>query len=303
MADRELSSAPGPATLYPRAVAGATVLPALRRVPGLGARFAGDGATLPDEQLVLCDVAIDRGRLAAYDRVCGFDLRDRLPATYPHLLAFGLAMRLMTDAAFPFPAIGLVHVGNRIEQLRPIAQDERLTLRVRATDLAPHDRGTQFDMLAEAAVGEETVWRGRSTYLHRERGSGSGDADRTGGKHDRGGDDGHEPGAVWHVPGDIGRRYGAVSGDRNPIHLHPLTARLFGMPHPIAHGMWVKARCLAALEASLPETFAVEVRFKLPLPVPATVGFATWPDGDRRCFEVRDRDSAKPHLAGAVERA
>ena len=52
---------------------------------------------------------------------------------------------------------------------------------------------------------------------------------------------------------DIGRRYGAVSGDRNPIHLYPLTARLFGFRRAIAHGMWTKARCLAALEGRLPE--------------------------------------------------
>ena len=65
----------------------------------------------------------------------------------------------------------------------------------------------------------------------------------------------------------------AVSGDRNPIHLHPLSARLFGMPRPIAHGMWLKARCLAELEATLPDAFTVDVRFKLPLFLPAQVAF------------------------------
>ena len=34
--------------------------------------------------------------------------------------------------------------------------------------------------------------------------------------------------ATWKLPGDLGRRYGSVSGDFNPIHLHPLSARLFG---------------------------------------------------------------------------
>jgi hypothetical protein len=53
----------------------------------------------------------------------------------------------------------------------------------------------------------------------------------------------------WRVPGDIGRRYARVSGDSNPIHLHPLTAKALGQPGAIAHAMWTKARCLAALEA------------------------------------------------------
>ena len=28
-------------------------------------------------------------------------------------------------------------------------------------------------------------------------------------------------GTSWKLPGDLGRRYAAVSGDHNPIHLYP----------------------------------------------------------------------------------
>ena len=55
-------------------------------------------------------------------------------------------------------------------------------------------------------------------------------------------------GTTWRLPGDLGRRYAAVSGDHNPIHLYPLTAKAFGFPRQIAHGMWSKARCVAALD-------------------------------------------------------
>ena len=48
---------------------------------------------------------------------------------------------------------------------------------------------------------------------------------------------------------DLGRRYAAISGDYNPIHLGALSAKLFGFKQAIAHGMWSKARCLAALDA------------------------------------------------------
>lgn len=299
MAERELTSAPGASSLYPRALAGATVLPVLRRVPGLGSRLPGDGSSLPSDALLLRDVAVDPERLADYDRTCGFTLRDTLPVTYPHMLAFPLAMALMTDAAFPFAAIGMVHVRNRIEQRRPIGVGERLTVRVRAENLREHDRGRQLDFLAEVSAGEEPVWRSASTYLRIERRVT--DGGRKGGTDS--GDDGEPeaPSAVWRVPGDIGRRYGAVSGDRNPIHMHTLSARLFGMPGAIAHGMWVKARCLAALEGSLPEALAVDVRFKLPLPIPGTVAFRTWEHGGERCFSVCDKRSGKPHVAGAVE--
>src|SRR5918911_357128 len=82
--------------------------------------------------------------------------------------------------------------------------------------------------------------------------------------------------ATWRLPGDLGRRYGGVSGDLNPIHMHPLSARLFGFPTAIAHGMWVKARCLAALDGHLPDAYTVDVRFKLPMLIPAKAAFASW---------------------------
>ena len=81
--------------------------------------------------------------------------------------------------------------------------------------------------------------------------------------------------AEWKLGGDLGRRYGAVSGDRNPIHMHSLTAKPLGFPAAIAHGMWTKARCLAQLESRLPEGFGVEVRFRKPILLPARVEFAS----------------------------
>jgi acyl dehydratase len=241
---------------------------------------------LPDRELAR-SVEVDRRALAAYDRVCGFRLRDELPATYPHVLAFPLAMELMAAGSFPFSPLGLVHIGNRIEQLRPVRADEPLDLRVWAAGLAPHERGTQFELHGEGAVAGEVVWREVSTYLHREGGGGGGAKASA---------DPPTASAIWTVPGDIGRRYARVSGDANPIHLHPLTAKALGQPGAIAHGMWTKARCLAALDGELPAAYAVDVRFKLPLRLPGRAAFS-YRDG---AFAVHDARSGKPHLSGAI---
>jgi acyl dehydratase len=100
------------------------------------------------------------------------------------------------------------------------------------------------------------------------------------------------------VPGDIGRRYAEVSGDRNPIHLHPLTARLFGFPRAIAHGMWTKAHALAAFEGRLPSAFTVDVRFKQPVLLPAKAAFTSWATPEGWAFELWS--GSKPHLEGAI---
>jgi acyl dehydratase len=106
--------------------------------------------------------------------------------------------------------------------------------------------------------------------------------------------------AEWRLGGDLGRRYAAVSGDRNPIHMHSLTAKPLGFAGAIAHGMWTKARCLAALESRLPDAFAVEVRFRRPIVLPARVEFAATTEGEEIAFAVRDVKKQTPHLEGLI---
>jgi acyl dehydratase len=291
---RTLDGAPSAATLYPRAIAGSYALPLLRALPVLGPSRVDD---LPDLAFALEDVELDPGHVAEYARVCGFDLRDAVAPTYLHVLAFPLAMRLMTDSAFPFGVLGLVHVANRIEHVRPVQTDQTPSLRVHAEDLRDHPRGRQFDVVAVATVRGERVWEGRSTYLRRGGGSGAPTKD-TKSTTERPAPP--EPAAIWKIPGDIGRRYGAISGDRNPIHLHNLSAKVFGMPRAIAHGMWLKARALAALQPELPASFTVDVGFKRPVLLPATVGFSTTGEGAGRAFAVHDAKRGIPHLDGRV---
>ncbi len=255
------------------------------------------GTALPRTQVVRRDVAIDRDEVAAYADVCGFTLTDALPATYLHLLAFPLSVQIMAGRDFPFALAGLVHVRNRVTHHRPVLADEHVDVAVHLADLRPHPKGQQFDVVAEVTVGDERVWSSRSTYLKRGRGDRDAVESATGAAAV---DVAALPmTSVWRVPADIGRQYGSVSGDRNPIHMSSLAARGFGFPKAIAHGMWSKARALASLEGRLPDAFDVDVLFKLPVLLPATVEYATRASGDDWQFAVRSR-SGKPHLAGVV---
>jgi acyl dehydratase len=275
--------------------AGAAVIPGAGKLPFV----SGGGGEVPDVALILDDVPIDPDRLAAFDRVCGYSLTDDVPAAYIHILAFPLQLKLMTDGSFPLPAIGLVHIANKITQHRPVEIGERLSLRVWATELEPHPRGTHFTLRSQARVGDELVWEEWSTNLRR-GGGGNGKSGKEGQAPDVPSTEDVPATATWKLPGDLGRQYAGVSGDRNPIHVHPLSAKLFGFPTAIAHGMWTKARCLAALGPRLDETFTTEVAFRKPILLPATVKFAEeLRDGAIR-FGVRDARKGTPHLDGLV---
>jgi acyl dehydratase len=198
-------------------------------------------------------------------------------------------MRIMASRSFPLPLLGLVHTSIEITQRRALAAGEAYELGVRVAGLEPHRRGTQACVVTEVRVDGELVWESRSVYLarHRTNGEPTSTSPR--------GSDGGEPlpvRAEWRLGGDVGRRYGAASGDRNPIHLHPLTARLFGFPRAIAHGMWTVARCLA--EYGPQQAVGMRAEFRTPVLLPGTVTYAARGPS----FELRTGD--RVHLTGDV---
>ena len=261
----------------------------------------GRGKEIPEVELELRAVRIELERVAAYAKVCGFALRDHLPPTYPHVLAFPLQMAVMADGSFPFGAVGLVHVENSDTQHRRIGLDEELTIRVKPTKLEPHPRPHllarhQGDGRPRRRSGSRparccAAGAARRRRRARSRLAAPTDEIRRAASERR----------EWRLGGDLGRRYAAVSGDRNPIHMHSLTAKPLGFPRAIAHGMWTKARCLAALEWRLSDAFQVDVRFRKPILLPGKVEFASGTDGDEIEFAVRDAKRGTPHLDGHLK--
>jgi len=222
------------------------------------------GEQLPDFG-VRCNVTADPRQLAAYRELCGFGEGGMMPATYPHVLAFPLQMRLLTDKAFPFPLMGLVHLRNRIQVLRPLGGVADVRVSVHTQNLQPHDKGATFEVVTQVDDPLGPLWLEHSTMLCR-----GAKAEGT-------------PTAVpvfeplpqvqvhrWYAAHDTGRRYARVSGDYNPIHLSAPTAKLFGFPSAIAHGMWSLAQSVAALREHLPvANYELEVEFHKPVRLPS----------------------------------
>ena len=308
MARRTLTASPSLPALYARSAV--AMIPRASLLP----LVPGGGGEVPELELELANVRVERERMAAYARVCGFAASAKLPPTYPHVLAFPLHMAVMADGRFPFGAVGLVHIRNRILQRRPIAVEEPLDLRVRVTPLERHRRGRTFTLVTEARAGGQLVWESVSTMLRRGDGHDSAAADGRGSKDgadaaaagdaDSASDPGEDAAVIdtWVLDGGLGRRYAAVSGDRNPIHMHALTAKLFGFPGAIAHGMWTKARALAAIEHRLPEFLGVEVQFRKPIVLPARVELTSREPETGVELAVRDAERGTPHLDGRVWR-
>ncbi len=271
-------------------------LPAPPALPGLFLRAALRrgirGKALPERGL---RSRVTSGPEAPRALPPGLRLPRRRPAAadlpaHPRLpAADGAAHR----QALPFPLLGLVHLENRIDVLRALGGLGPFTVSVAVENLQPHDKGATFSIVTRLEDQLGLLWVGDSKVLCR--------GVKVPGEIPPKAEQEPlplEPVDNWKAPADIGRRYARAAGDYNPIHLSAPSAKLFGFPRAIAHGLWNKARSLAALGERLPASgYRVEVRFQKPVLLPASLTLlasAAAADGQ---FSLRGKDDL-PHMAG-----
>lgn len=274
-----------------------------RAVFGKRAALVPDGQAVPRLQGSAEIVRARHSHLARYRKVCRFADDGNLPITYPHVLAGPLQIGLLTHPRFVVRLMGLIHIANEIHQVRPMAEGATYRVRVWVEGHRNGDRGHEFDLFTEFDDHAGTAWHEKSVLLARRPASG-GQAARSARQTLR-----YEKAANGDTPAtvaieasrSVGRRYGWLSQDLNPIHLGDRGARMFGFNAAVAHGMWSMARSLAALGAGpLTPPVRVHVEFKLPLFLPSTARLEHWPRDGRHVFVLKDSEGQRPHLAGST---
>lgn len=255
---------------------------------------------LPKTEIILSGVKADPAKVTKYSEVCGFNQKSTaLPLTFPHIMAFPLHIELMLQKDFPLALMGLVHIRNEIIQHRPINIQESMDIRCYFTEGRMTDKGFEIDIKSDVTINGELVWEDISTNLARMKT----DIPAPAKSKEKKALPSHPFKEAWTLVADLGRRYAGVSGDSNPIHLYPLTAKLFGFKRHIAHGMWTKARTIATLQSQLgSDACRVVVDFKLPVFLPATIELHYDKQDGKIEFDVRDAAGQKPHLAGEISK-
>lgn len=258
-----------------------------------------ENGTIPPISAHVAGLKAQSNHLARYREVCSFPRADTLPITYPHVWAFPLQMAVLTHKQFPLKLLGLVHVRNEISQLRPVANDEVLDIKVRTEGHRDVRRGIEFDLITELTdQAGHIVWEETGTMLSRRQGGGKAGNNK---REPEMSSSGYEYRAHWDVAANIGRRYAGASGDYNPIHLSMLSARLFGFRRAIATGMWLKARVAAELTPQLTSSaYTLGVSFRKPvfLPGPVSLGYNLSAQG--ASFSLTDPAGDITHLQGQV---
>lgn len=239
------------------------------------------------------ELVINAKHLAAFRSICGFKPGTQLPPTYLQTLAMPLVLNIMSNQHFPIRALGKMHTSNKVSVLESFDIRQPVTLNACIGDSLFTSRGLEWNMDFSARVDNQLVWSGVSTYLLN---CTTGMSRREKPKLIRG-DNPQE----WLVPKGTGRRYGRISRDCNPIHLSSMTAKLFGFRSAIAHGMWSKSRCIAALEEQLPKSgYSVNVDFHRPLYLPSSVRFYARQLEPGQYFSLFNKRGEKAFLSGLI---
>lgn len=298
-----LHRSPGTLSIYLRS---------LRRMLGRsqGDIQEGKRRMLSPIQVIQPGVQIDPDRLELFRKVCEIPTHGlAVPPAYPECLFLGPMAETVLSETFPLSPFGLIHIRQRIAMQRPIELNARLDLHCLLDEIREKDRGFEVDLELYAFEGGEKLWEGRTTVLSRNKKT------RSRGQHHQ------EKPIPWvkededlksfiiHVPEDTGRRYARASGDWNPHHLYPITARLLGYHRAIAHGMWALSRTLAMIEKERPFEFPLEAEatFKRPIFLPSDIEIRyqrnVQADQNPQTlrFELRNPHNGEPHMIGSIQ--
>lgn len=270
------------------------------QIPSMGSIYAKAVTTLgrkpkdpvlPETVLVYQSAMADPAKLSEFRRAVGAPMNGVLPSLYVHTLAFPLAMSLMLRPDFPLPLLGMIHLSNSVRVDEPLKEDEAFDIEVKSENLRAHDKGATCDLVVLIVVNGQNRMELRSTFLAK-------------GVKLRGEEPvkkAHEAFAAplrtasWKLDAGTGRRWAAISGDYNPIHLSGLSAKALGMPRAIAHGIYLAARALSGIEPSS-GSYEWNIEFKTPVVLPASVdlAFDAQPDGYR--VQAWNARKGKPHF-------
>lgn len=234
---------------------------------------------------------------ASFERLTGLACVPVLPSVFVHTWTMRPLMSVLTDTGFPLPIWQALQLRTRLRSHRPLVAGGRWTLRVDVAAERRLPKGCEIDLHAGVHDADGLAWEGLTTFYWRGR---------------RRGDDAPSalaelpplprlPGPRWHAGRGASWRFGALTGDYNPLHGSDAWARRMGFAGAFQHPSRAAAEALARIDPGFaPGACAqqLDLWFRGPVRYGRALALAHAGDAACGCFALHAGDDPRPAIVG-----
>jgi hypothetical protein len=256
------------------------------------------GEKMPALKLVWQGYHISRAHLKKYLDICGSRPGRNVPMLYPHMITFGMHMRIITHRAFPFKYLNMLQLRNHIIQNRPIGIDERLDISCEIADQRNVSKGLEYDMYTVFRAGSEVIWENINTYFF---------PGKFGPPEEASPNASFRPlpekasALRWTTPSGGGFKFALICGDYNGIHYIAPYARIFGFNSDFAHGQFSIIQCAQHLpRLDEEEPVRIDVSLKGPMYYSSEALLKYVSDRSGLGFDLYCGDNPRPCIIGSM---
>jgi len=264
--------------------------------------FLRQSTKVPKVEVICVNANPTMKRLDLFNVVCGFP-RDspHVPPPFHFASSLSLMAEVLAHPQYPLkPLASLIHMGQTIKLLKPIARDQKISKRLISIKFEETERGTELHSMIELYSSPDfsdatLLGQGISTLLRPKRRKDKKDEEKK---------ENNPPEVTGTydlaVPANQGRLFAPSTQDYNPWHVSGLLAKLFGFKHAIAQGYWSFSKSLALIGPALPNyPLHIEVEWQKPLFLPSKMQLRESKISQEHVhFEMWTKDGKHRHLVG-----
>ena len=237
--------------------------------------------------------------LASFERLTGLACAPALPSVLLHTWALRPLMAVLTDTGFPLPIWQALQLRTRLRRHRLLTAGGCWTLRVDVVAERRLPKGCEIDLRTRLHDADGPAWDSVTTFYWRGR---------------RRGDDAASPladlpslptrtstGPCWRAGRDAGWRFGALTGDYNPLHWSDAWARRMGFAGAFQHPSRAAAEALARLDPALAggaPAQQLELWFRGPVRYGCALALAHAGAADHGSFALHAGEDPRPAIVG-----
>lgn len=195
---------------------------------------------------------------------------DDIP-TFAFITAFKASLQCIAQAKTPSHVMGLIHISSEFQLHNKHNWLMPFNLKVKMNQCERTDKGLLYKITTDFYQRNQLTITNVNYMLDKNKKYATGDKKPT--------SDNSTIDEVtlteladWKIKYQTAWSYARTSGDVNPIHLHPVLAKFFGLPNMLIHGMYNASKTVQALKNSdieLGERFLIE--FNRPCFIPNKV--------------------------------